>query len=112
LRFEVLTAVSTKMAVCWAVAPCRLVWVYQRFKCPYCTQVALKTEAKRTCETLVNIAVYTALRPSRQPSSGKRFVDTQFSWRTECLTCNPPSINVNTSKHRSKCPPILISIFD
>jgi hypothetical protein len=25
LRFEVLTAVSTKMAVCWAVAPCRLV---------------------------------------------------------------------------------------
>jgi hypothetical protein len=29
--FEVLTAVSTKMAVFWVVAPCSLVDVYQRF---------------------------------------------------------------------------------
>jgi hypothetical protein len=29
--FEVLTAVSTKMAVFWIVPPCRLVEVYQRF---------------------------------------------------------------------------------
>jgi hypothetical protein len=28
--FEVLTAVSTKMAVFWVVAPCSLVEVYQR----------------------------------------------------------------------------------
>jgi hypothetical protein len=30
--FEVLTAVSTKMAVFWVVAPCSLVEVYQRFR--------------------------------------------------------------------------------
>jgi hypothetical protein len=29
--FEVLTAVSTKMAVFWVVAPCSLVEVYRRF---------------------------------------------------------------------------------
>jgi hypothetical protein len=29
--FEVLTAVRTKMAVFWVVAPCSLVEVYQRF---------------------------------------------------------------------------------
>jgi hypothetical protein len=33
---EVLTAVSMKMAVFWVVAPCRLVSVYQRFRCRYC----------------------------------------------------------------------------
>jgi hypothetical protein len=32
LGFEVLTAVSTKMAVFWVVAPCSLVEVYQRFR--------------------------------------------------------------------------------
>jgi hypothetical protein len=30
--FEVLTAVSTKMAVFWVVAPCSLVEVYHRFR--------------------------------------------------------------------------------
>jgi hypothetical protein len=34
--FEVLTAVSTKMAVFWIVAPCSLVEVYQRFRGPCC----------------------------------------------------------------------------
>jgi hypothetical protein len=34
--FEVLTAVSTKMAVFSVVAPCNLVEVYQRFKDPCC----------------------------------------------------------------------------
>jgi hypothetical protein len=34
--FEVLTAVSTKMAVLWVVAPCSLVEVYQRFRGPCC----------------------------------------------------------------------------
>jgi hypothetical protein len=33
---EVLTAVSTKMAVFWVVAPCSLVVVYQRFGGPSC----------------------------------------------------------------------------
>jgi hypothetical protein len=47
--FEVLTAVSTKMAVFWVVAPCVLVEVYQRF-----SGIALMMEAARTSETLVN----------------------------------------------------------
>jgi hypothetical protein len=34
--FEVSTAVSTKMAVFWVVAPCSLVEVYQRFRGPCC----------------------------------------------------------------------------
>jgi hypothetical protein len=34
--FELLTAVSTKMAVFWVVAPCSLVEVYQRFGGPCC----------------------------------------------------------------------------
>jgi hypothetical protein len=34
--FEVLTAVSTKMAVFLVVAPCSLVEVYQRFRGPCC----------------------------------------------------------------------------
>jgi hypothetical protein len=36
--FEVLTAVSTKMAVFWVVAPCSLVEVYQRFTGACCLQ--------------------------------------------------------------------------
>jgi hypothetical protein len=34
--FEVLTAVSMKMAVFWVVAPCSLVEVYQRFRGACC----------------------------------------------------------------------------
>jgi hypothetical protein len=34
--FEVLTAVSTKIAVFWVVAPCSLVEVYHRFRGPCC----------------------------------------------------------------------------
>jgi hypothetical protein len=34
--FDVLTAVGTKMAVFWVVAPCSLVEVYQRFRGPCC----------------------------------------------------------------------------
>jgi hypothetical protein len=34
--FEVLTAVSTKMAVFLVVAQCSLVEAYQRFRCPCC----------------------------------------------------------------------------
>jgi hypothetical protein len=34
IGFAVLTAVSTKMAVFWVVAPCSLVEVYQRFRGP------------------------------------------------------------------------------
>jgi hypothetical protein len=40
--FEVLTALSTKMAVFWVVAPCSL------------ANIALMMEAARTSETLVN----------------------------------------------------------
>jgi hypothetical protein len=34
--FEVLTAVGTKMAVFWVVAPCSLVEIYKRFRGPCC----------------------------------------------------------------------------
>jgi hypothetical protein len=34
--FEVLTAVTMKIAVFWVVAPCSLVEVYQRFRGPCC----------------------------------------------------------------------------
>jgi hypothetical protein len=34
IGFEVLTAVSMKIAVFWLVAPCSLVEVYQRFRGP------------------------------------------------------------------------------
>jgi hypothetical protein len=44
--FEVLTAVSMKIALFWVVAPCSLVEVYQ--------SIALMMEAARTSETLVN----------------------------------------------------------
>jgi hypothetical protein len=34
--FQVLTAASMKMAVCWVVAPYNLVDVYRRFRGAYC----------------------------------------------------------------------------
>jgi hypothetical protein len=57
--FEVLTAVSTKMAVFWVVSPCSLVEVYQRFRGLCClhhqgNEFTLMMEAARTSETLVN----------------------------------------------------------
>jgi hypothetical protein len=55
--FEVLTAVSTKMAVFWVVMLCSLVEVYQCFGGPCCLHHqgdALMMEAARTSETLVN----------------------------------------------------------
>jgi hypothetical protein len=36
IGFEILTAVSTKMAFFWVVVPCSLVEVYQRFRGPCC----------------------------------------------------------------------------
>jgi hypothetical protein len=56
--FEVLMAVSTKMAVFWIVAPCSLVEVYHRFRGPCCLHyqglITLMMEAPRTSEMLVN----------------------------------------------------------
>jgi hypothetical protein len=63
--FEVLTAVSMKMAVFWVVAQCSLVEVYQRFRGPcslhhqgdeslmitHRSLIALMMEAARTSET-------------------------------------------------------------
>jgi hypothetical protein len=51
--FEVLTAVSMKIAVFWVVAPCSLVEFYQRFRGPCCVHHQ-GDEAARTSETLVN----------------------------------------------------------
>jgi hypothetical protein len=53
-RLEVLTAVITKMAVFWVVAPCSVVEVYQHFRSPCCL-IALMMEAVRTSETMVNL---------------------------------------------------------
>jgi hypothetical protein len=61
VRFEVLTAVSTKMAVFWVVTQCCLVEVYQRFRGDCCLHrqgdewvSALMMEAANTYETMVN----------------------------------------------------------
>jgi hypothetical protein len=56
--FEVLTAVSTKMDVFWAVAPCSLIEVYQCFRGPCC----LHHQGDEYC---------TAVQPRRKPSDGK-----------------------------------------
>jgi hypothetical protein len=49
------TAVTTKMAVFWVVAPCRPVCVYQSFRGPYCLHLQCNEtrEAVQTSETLV-----------------------------------------------------------
>jgi hypothetical protein len=55
--FEVLTAVSMKMAVFWIAAPYSLEEVYQRFRGPCCFHHQgdpLMMETPRTSETLVN----------------------------------------------------------
>jgi hypothetical protein len=52
-----------KMAVFWVVAPCRLVYVYQRIRGLYCLHhqaqiralIDLMMEAVQTSETLVNL---------------------------------------------------------
>jgi hypothetical protein len=51
---EVLTAVSMKMAVCWVVPPCRLVWVYRRFRGPYYLHRQDDESPVTTSATLVN----------------------------------------------------------
>jgi hypothetical protein len=52
--FEVLTAVSTKMAVFWVVALCSLVEVYKSFGGLCCPHHQVMMEAAKTSETLVN----------------------------------------------------------
>jgi hypothetical protein len=49
--FEVLTAVSTKMAVFWVVAPCSLVEVYQRFRGPCCLHYQALMALVNFCQT-------------------------------------------------------------
>jgi hypothetical protein len=55
--FEVLTAVSMKIAVFWVVAPCSLVEVYQRLRGPWCLHHK------------GDLPDYTVLQPRRQQSS-------------------------------------------
>jgi hypothetical protein len=74
--FEVHTAVSTKMAVFWVVAPCSVVEVYQRFRYLCCLHlIALLMEAP----------YYTALQPRRQPSIGEKYAGANTKrnlWKT------------------------------
>jgi hypothetical protein len=73
--FEVLTAVSMKMAVFWVVAPCSLVEVYQRFGGPCCLHHQGDTHRLDGggSKDLRNVGKllpdYTVLQPRRQPSS-------------------------------------------
>jgi hypothetical protein len=52
--FEVLTAVGTKIAVFWVVAPCSLVEVNQRFRVPCCLHHQGDEYSSRASETLVH----------------------------------------------------------
>jgi hypothetical protein len=71
---EILTAVIMKMAVVWVVAPCNLVWVYQRFRGLYCLHHQGDDRPDDGGSTdFWNVGklmlVYMALQPRRQPSS-------------------------------------------
>jgi hypothetical protein len=66
---QVLTAVNTKMAVLWAVAPCRLTWVYRRFRGLYCLHhQGDNGNSKNLWNVGKLIPVCRALRPKIQPS--------------------------------------------
>jgi hypothetical protein len=64
--FEVLTAVSMKMAGFWVVAPCSLVEVYQRYRGPCCHHQQGDVTHGNVGKLLPD---YTVLQPRRQPSS-------------------------------------------
>jgi hypothetical protein len=69
MRFEVLTAAGTKMAVFWVVAPCSLVEVYRRFRA-----MSLMLKAASTSEMLVNF-YQTARRNNLEDSPHTRRCD-------------------------------------
>jgi hypothetical protein len=86
--FEVLMAVSMKIAVFWVVAPCSLVEVYQRFRGP----CFLHHQAMRLI----------ALQPRRQQSSGKQSVSETGQQVSESPTGSQssPSASVVTNVSR------------
>jgi hypothetical protein len=105
--FEVLTAVSTKMAVFWVVAPCSLVEVYQRFRGPCCLH-----HQGHVGKLLPD---YTALQPRRQPSclngwqSWLSFTCFLSVWSVECgdlfpfpLTSGSQTVVVYGSLHANR----------
>jgi hypothetical protein len=67
---EVLTVVSTKMAVFWVLAPCSLVEIYQRLRGPWCPHHGPDDGGiKDLWDVGKLLPDYTALQPRRQPSS-------------------------------------------
>jgi hypothetical protein len=83
LGFEVLTAVSTKMAVFWVVAPCSLVEVYQRFRGPCCLHHQGATTQK-TAITVKGAARHTG-RVRKKKECIQKF-DEEISWKkTMCM---------------------------
>jgi hypothetical protein len=56
--FEVLTAVSKKIAVFWVVAPCSLVEVYQRFRGPCCLHQPRRQQSSYTVSDYEKIQSY------------------------------------------------------
>jgi hypothetical protein len=68
--FETLTAVSAKMAVFWVVAPCRVVFIYHRFRGLYCLHHRSDDGGSRYFWNICKLITgYTTLQPRRQPSS-------------------------------------------
>jgi hypothetical protein len=54
MRFQVLMAISMKLAVFWVVSPCSLVEVYKHFRGACCLVIVLMMEALSTFGILVN----------------------------------------------------------
>jgi hypothetical protein len=78
VRFQVLTAVSMKVAVFWPVVQCSLVEVYRRFRGPCCPHHqgddggrSLMMEAASTFETSVNF--YQTTRRNNPEDSHNQF---------------------------------------
>jgi hypothetical protein len=79
VAIEVLTAVSTKMAVFWFVAPCSLVEVYQRFRGPCCLHHQPDDGGSKYLWNVGKLLVdCTALQPRRQPSSNLSHIKNRY----------------------------------
>jgi hypothetical protein len=81
---EVLTAVGMKMAAFLVAAPCRLIWVYYRFR----VLIALMMEAVQTSETSVN-----SDQPTRRWNPEDNHLDDDYlylGWYMRMLTAARP----------------------
>jgi hypothetical protein len=89
--FEVLTALSMKMAVFWVVAQCSLVEVYQRFRGPCC----LHPSIIRTSETLVNF-----YQTTRRYNPEDRHLQVPFSCSSDVIKIRTCSTRFNVDPYK------------